>query len=551
MRALVVAALAAGCSASAAPSPSPSSRAVLSVSVEQASAWTRNFNPLLVGAARWPTRGGIYEPLFIWNAVAGAWVPWLATAYRWSADHRVLLVTLRDGVVWSDGAPFAADDVTFTFELLHRQRALDSSGVWDFLAGVRTVDARTVELTLARPFVPGLVELLQQSIVPAHIWRAVADPLAFTNPNPVGTGPFTEVRVFRNQIWELGKNPRYWQPGKPALDALRMIAYPSNDQANLALVEGEIDWAGNFVPAIERTFVARDRAHNGYWYPSTGSTVFLYPNTARAPLDDVRVRKALSLAIDRKRVVDIGLYGYARPSDGTGLSDAFAGWRDPAVAADGWVRHDARAAAALLDEAGWHRGADGVREKNGRRLAFTVEVVSGWSDWVRAAQVIARDLGEAGVDVSLRAYDWSAWFQRLQSGQFELAIACPSLAMSFDAPTPYYAYRSVSSTSAMRPIGELLPTNWNRFGDARTDALLADFERTDEPARQHALMRQIEERFAATAPAIPLFSSPQWGVYSSRRFVGFPTAADPYATLSPHSAPQDLLVLTRLLPRPR
>ncbi|MCU1281666.1 MAG: putative oligopeptide/dipeptide transporter, periplasmic oligopeptide/dipeptide-binding protein [bacterium] len=548
LRALTLAALAAGCTASASPSPSPS---VLSVSVEQASAWTRNFNPLLVGAARWPTRGGIYEPLMIWNAVAATWVPWLATAYRWSADHRTLTLTLRDGVLWSDGAPFTAGDVTFTFELLRRQRALDASGVWDFLAGVRTVDARTVELTLARPFVPGLVEVVQQSIVPAHIWRTVADPLAFTNPNPVGTGPFTEVRVFRNQVWELGRNPRYWQPGKPALEALRMIAYPSNDQANLALVEGEIDWAGNFVPAIERTFVARDRAHHGYWYPSTGSTVFLYPNTRTAPLDDARVRRALSLAIDRQRVVDIGLYGYAHPSDGTGLSDAYAGWRDPAVAADGWVRHDASAAAALLDEAGWRRGSGGVREKDGRRLAFTIEVVSGWSDWVRAAQVIARDLGDAGVDVSVRAYEWSAWFQRLQAGNFELAIACPSLALSFDAPTPYYAYRWISSASANRPAGELLPTNWNRFGDVRTDELLAAFERTDEADRQHALMREIEQRFAATAPAIPLFGSPQWGVFNSRRFTGFPTAANPYATLSPHAAPADLLVLTRLAPRAR
>ena len=546
--ALALAVLVAGCSIS--PSPSPS-RNVLTVSVEQASAWTRNFNPLLVGAARWPTRGGIFEPLLIWNAAAGTWVPWLATAYRWSADHRTLTLTLRDGVTWSDGAPFSADDVTFTFELLHRQRAFDASGIWDFLAGVRTLDARTVELTLQRPFVPGLVELLQQSIVPAHVWSHVADPLAFTNPNPVGTGPFTEVRVFRNQIWELGKNPRYWQPGKPAVDALRMIAYPSNDQANLALVEGEIDWAGNFVPAIERTFVARDRAHHGYWYPSTGSTVFLYPNTERAPLDDVRVRKALSLAIDRRRVVDIGLYGYAHPSDGTGLSDAYAGWRDPAVAADRWVRYDARAAATLLDEAGWRRGAGGVRQKGGHRLAFTVEVVSGWSDWVRAAQVIARDLGDVGVEVSVRAYEWSAWFQRLQAGDFELAIATPSLGLSFDAPTPYYAYRWISSSSAARPTGELLATNWNRFGDARTDELLAEFEGTDDAGGQHVLMQEIEERFAATAPAIPLFSSPQWGVFSTRRFLGFPTASDPYAKLSPHSQPEDLLVLTRLAPRPR
>src|SRR6185312_10775724 len=84
VRALVTAALVAGCSAAAAPAPPTN---VLSVSVEQASAWTRNFNPLLVGAARWPTRSGIYEPLMIWNAPAATWVPWLATDRRWSADR--------------------------------------------------------------------------------------------------------------------------------------------------------------------------------------------------------------------------------------------------------------------------------------------------------------------------------------------------------------------------------------------------------------------------------------------------------------------------------
>ena len=293
-----------------------------------------------------------------------------------------------------------------------------------------------------------------------------------------------------------------------------MIAYPSNDQANLALVEGEIDWAGNFVPAIERTFVARDRAHHGYWYPPTGSTVFLYPNTQRAPLDDVRVRKALSLAIDRQRVVDIGLYGYARPSDGTGLSDAYAGWRDPAVAADGWVRHDARAAAALLDEAGWRRGADGVRHKDGRRLAFTLEVVSGWSDWVRAAQVIARDLGAVGVDVSLRAYEWSAWFQRLQAGEFELAIACPSLALVVRRADAVLRLpldlvddgaRAVRSASCCRPTGTASATRAPTRCSASSSA-------PTTPRASTRSCAELEARFAATAPAIPLFSSPVWGV---------------------------------------
>src|SRR5262245_2812297 len=166
-----------------------------------------------------------------------------------------------------------------------------------------------------------------------------------------------------------------------------MVAYPSNDQANLALVEGEVDWAGNFVPAVERTFVARDREHNGYWFPSFGCVVFLYANTKRPPFDDERVRHALSLAIDRRRLVDVALYGYVRPADGAGLSDAYAAWRPPKPIYDEWVQLDPAVANRLLDEAGHRRGADGVRRSaDGRRLAFELEVPNGWSDWVRAAQ---------------------------------------------------------------------------------------------------------------------------------------------------------------------
>jgi peptide/nickel transport system substrate-binding protein len=539
--------LGAGCTTAPAPT-----RGVMSVSVEQGSAWLRNFNPLLGGAARWPARGGIYEPLLIWNAVTSAWVPWLATEYHWSDDHLRLTLTTRDGVLWSDGKPFSSADVVFTFELLHKQRALDSLGLWDFLAGVRAPDAHTVELTLARPFTPGLVLIAHQTIVAEHIWSKVADPLSFTNPNPVGTGPFTEIKTFRNQVWQLDRNPHYWQPGKPKLQGLRMVAYPSNDQANLALVEGEVDWAGNFVPAVERTFVARDPQHHHYWFPALGSTVFLYPNGRRPPLDDPRVRRAISLAIDRKRVVDIGLYGYVPPSDGTSLSDAYASWRDPGVAADSWVSHDPRGAGALLDAAGWKRGSDGVRVKNGRRLSFTLDVVSGWSDWVRSAQVIARDLAAVGVAVELRTYEWSAWFQQLQSGAFELAIACPSLAFSFDAPTPYYSYRWLMSTAAAaRPLGDMLSTNWNRLGDDQAEVILAELERTDDrdSEKTRKLMQALEQRFAATAPAIPLFAGPLWGAFNDRRFGGFPSAQNPYAKLSPHAQPENLLVLTNLAPR--
>jgi peptide/nickel transport system substrate-binding protein len=93
--------------------------------------------------------------------------------------------------------------------------------------------------------------------------------------------------------------------------------------------------------------------------------------------------------------------------------------------------------------------------------------------------------------------------------------------------------------------------NWHRFGDARTDELLARFEVTDDVAQQHEIVRQIEARFVELAPAIPLFPNPAWGVFSTRRFEGFPSAEHPYASLSPHREPERLLVLTTLTPRPR
>jgi peptide/nickel transport system substrate-binding protein len=539
---LAVLALAlAGCQGTQAVTPP----GVLSISVEKQSAWVRNFNPLAPGeGARWPTRAGVYEPLLVWSTLKGEYVPWLATQHAWSDDHLTLRFALR-AARWSDGAPFSASDVVVTFALLRNHRALDLRNVWDFLQDVRAIDPATVEMRFRRAYVPGLADVAQQSIVPAHVWKDVADPVTFANPNPVGTGPFTEVRVFRNQVYELGRNPFYWQPGKPAVEALRFLAYPGNEQANLALVEGDIDWAGDFVPAVERTFVRRDPAHNHYWFPLVGSMAFLYANTTRPPFDDVRVRKALSMGVDRPKIVDVAMYGYTRPADGTGLTDAYASWRDPSLAARGWVTRDVTAANHLLDEGGYARGADGVRRTHdGRPFRFDIEVVSGWSDWVRAGHVIAHDLAALGFDAKLRTYEFGAWYTRLGRGDFDLSIA-----WSVEGPNPYGFYRWLMSSRTVRPVGEMAGGNWHRFGDPTVDALLADFEVTDDLARQRALMAEIEARFVALAPAIPLFPNPAWGVFSTRRIQGFPSAENPFASLSPHREPERLLVLTALKPR--
>ena len=522
---------------------------VLVVSQEQHSSWIRNFNPLTTAsAARWPTVSGVYEPLYVFNSVKSEFVPWLAVDHEWREDNLVLRITTREGVRWSDGSPFSARDVRFTFDLLREFPALDSRSTWGFLEDVTLVDEHTLDFRFQRLYVPGFGRIVGQVIVPEHVWKDVEDPVAFANEEPVATGPFTEVRLFRSQVYELGSNPYYWQEGKPAVEALRFPALPSNDRANLALVFDEVDWAGNFVPAIDRVFVERSPETHAYWFPLTGSTIFLYVNTARAPFDDVRVRKAFSLAIDRDLLVDVALYRYSRPADATALSDAFDSWKDPeALAAGDWVGHDVERANALLDEAGYERGEDGFRlDPDGDPLAFDVMTVSGWSDWVRAAQVMSRGFAEIGVKASVRTYDFGAWFQRVQEGDFEM-----SLGWSYEGPTPYTFYRWLMATETVEPVGEIAPGNWHRFGSARADSVLKAFEGEPDPDGQRELAVKLQRIFVDEAPAIPLYPNPSWAEFNIGRFDGFPTAENPYADPSPNKtgAGEVLLVLTTLRPK--
>lgn len=545
---------------SCAPPAKPKDPGVLVVSKEQAASWTRNFNPLSpLAAPRWPTMAGIYEPLVVYNSVQGAYVPWLATSWKFNDDSLGVRVTLRDGVHWSDGRPFVADDVVFTFQLLKQFSALDKRGVWAFLQDVRAVPVDStvqgpavVEFVFSRVFLPGFDDLIAQPIVPAHIWRDVKDPLSFANEHPVGTGPFTEVTTFERQVYELGRNPHGWHA--PAngrahtLTALRFPALPGNDRANLALAFDEVDLAANFVPAIDRVYVARDPEHHHYWFPLSGNTIFLYPNTTRAPLSNVQVRRAIAHAIDRALVVDIGVLGHSRPADATALSDGFVRWRNKVVADNtDTLRFDVALANQLLDEAGLRRGPDGKRAgPDGKPLSWSLLTVAGWTDWVRSAQVIARSLNDVGIDTRVVTYDFAAWFEHLQTGDFDLSIG-----WSIEGPTPWVFYRWLMSPDTVKPPGTMAVGNWHRYGSGAAGELLQRFERERDEGEQHRLLNQVQQLFATELPAIPLFYTPSWAAYSTRYFTGFPSASDPYCDPSPNKDDrgETLLLLTRLQAR--
>ena len=527
-----------GCSGSGSTSAALDGSQLLTIPREDMGTFDRNFNPF--SNPEFPmTQQAIYESMLVYNPADGSTTPWLATDWEVAPDSMGITYKLRVGVKWSDGEPFTADDVVLSFDLQREIR-----GGFDYIETVTAVDPLTVTFDFNQPFSPALLDIGQQIIVPAHIWSEVEDTTKFANEEPVGTGPYTEVTSFQSQSFDLGKNPEYWQPEKQQIEGIRMLAFAGNDGANLAAANGDVDWAPQFIPNIEEAYVAKDPENRFYWFPPTGSMINWQFNTTKAPFDDADVRKALSMAVDREQVTEIGMQGYTSPADCTGLSGSYDTWRDDAVVEScTWTNRDLKGAGELLDAAGITLGADGKRVlPDGTPFAFDFSVGSTSSDWVSVGNVISQNLAELGVTVTVAAKDWGDVVAGYENGTFDSGIV-----WSANAPTPYQFYRGAMSTETIKPVGEQTFDNYHRYGTPEADALLAQFAAAPDEAAQQAAADQLQALFAADAPLAPLFPGPEWGAASNARFTGWPTEENPYATLSTRSR-TTVLVLTTLEP---
>ncbi len=534
-----------GCTKSETESRGPSKTAVVVPTLR--STWIRNFNPFFESQAQWPATAGIYEPLIIFNRATSQFVPWLATSWKWTDDNRTLVLEIRKGVEWADGELLEPSDVAYTFELMKTHNALDQFAVWTHVKSVE-VRGDEVHFHFKRPFVlPALFLIGRTPIIAEHVWKNVKDPVKFADEYPVGTGPFNRIVSFKNQSYEVGKNPRYWQKGKPNIDRIRVPAYPGNEQLSIAIIRGEIDWGAGFLPAIDRIFVNKDPKHRGYYFPSLEGTVMLYANHAHPPYDRVDVRKALSYAIDRDLIVRIAMQGYTRKADATAFSDLYMEkWHDPKVLEEegDWTKYQPETAEAMLDASGLTRGPDGIRLlPDGKPWEVDVNCVIGWGDWIIASQIIVKNLKAIGIDATLRTYEFNAWFDRLQVGNFDLSIS-----WSDSGATPWSFYQRLMSKDTVRPLGDNAENNWHRYANKRADELLAEFASTSDPKELFRLASELQRVFVRNAPTIPLFPGPTWGLYNSRRVEGFPNKDDPYAPLAPYKSPGQLLTLVELRP---
>jgi peptide/nickel transport system substrate-binding protein len=430
-------------------------------------------------------------------------------------------------VRWSDGEAFDAEDVRFTFELLRRIPALDGDRVWSFLDGVDAAGPAQVEFRFSRPYTPGLLAIGERVIVPEHRWQGVSDPAGIANPNPVATGPFTEVQSFDPEGYILGRNPHYWQECKPRVDAIRLSRFADNGAVAAAFQQGRLDWATLFWDGVEENWVAADPTSHQYWYPDAGPTVMLRLNTQRPPFDEPRVRKAISRAIDRVRISREALSGYAPPADATGLAESQERWKDASLLGQNdCTLRDVALANGMLDEAGLTRGAGGIRARSdGTPLRVEINAVDGWSDYVAAAGIIRDGLAEVGIEAAVRPLGYQDWVDALAQGRYDMGLW-----YGVRGPTPYQFYRA--ELAGVPAAGDLL----------------RGFESSSDPDLLLSLSRRLQALYVREAPSLPLFASPLWGVYSLEPFTGFPSRFRPFGSATPAGA-DALPVLVDVAPR--
>ena len=520
----------------------------LAILGEFQSSWVRNFNPLSPsGLSRWPTNSGIYEPLFIYNSLNQEYLPWLGIDYNWGEKNKTLNIITRSGVFWSDGKSFTAEDVSFTYNLIKEYPALDTRGSWNYLDNVIAVNDTVVQFDFKRVYVPGFYDIVNRSIVPKHIWEGLDDPVKFSNPNPVGTGPFTDILRFEKQIFELGKNQNYWNKNKPIINKLVFNAYSGNEAATLALINGDLDWTGIFIPSIDRVFVEKNPKYHKYWFSPSGYSTYLYLNTTKDFFSKKHIRKAISYGIDRELMIKVGMYNYMEPAHVTGLSGHNKSWHPPDIQEkENWVLYNPDLSNRLLDSAGYYKNDQGYRMSlDGSILSFEIICVSGWSDQIRSAQILSSNLKEIGISVKVQSFDFGTWISRLQRGEFDMSFGWGDMG----GTNPFRLFKGLMSTDNVKPLGEIADVNWHRFGLSSADSLFGIFEKVSDHKLIRSVIFDLQDLFIEHAPALPINAASNYAQCNTQYFTNFPSEDNPYTVLAPYSGHANLLVLLNLRER--
>jgi peptide/nickel transport system substrate-binding protein len=507
---------------------------------------TKNFNPFSPTALQ-PTLGVLYEPLYWYNfAKKSDPTPVLATSFSWNDAGTELTIKTRPGVKWSDGQPFTAKDVAFTFNLIAKTPALNPSGL--AATAKATADDTAVLTFKSKSLMQEPAVLANQAIVPEHIWKDIKDPATNINDNPVGTGPF-KLGTFSTQSYTLVKNESYWEAGKPAIKEVRYIPLESADAASAALLAGKVDWTSAYLPSIDT--LMKSKKELAYVNTPVMTTVLVTcSNAARGctgPQTDPAVRRAIYQGMNREQLIKLAGGGVASDASPTLLLPG----RDDSWITDPQLQKippaaDLATANKTLDEAGWTKGADGIRAKGNQRLSLTVQTVTGWSDYISINDTLKQQLAQIGIELKPSQVSWNEWNAAQTNGKFQLSLDSVGLGASTN---PYFTYNGRLATENTADVGKSASAgNFARFSDPKVDAALRTAAGTSDEAVQKAQYAEIQKVFTDQMPYIPIYVNSMLTEFNTTRAAGWPTKDNIYALPASWKAWDQGVVLKTITP---
>lgn len=333
-------------------------------------------------------------------------------------DGRAYVVKLRDGLTWDDGAPLTAEDVAFTVRLIQSPEHQGSQELADLWRGVavEVLDPRTVRFRLPTPLA-SFPDHLTLGLLPKHALDGVAASELALHPynrRPVGSGPY-RVALFEPERLVLERNPAY-HGARPRLGRIELRVYGDRAAALQAVMRREVDGLAGLRPE-EIARVSTSGQYVVYALPERSKSAAVIFNLESPIPREPAVRKALARVVNREGLIRDALAGYGEPATGPIPAQSWAYVRGPAS-----TEHDPAAAAALLEEAGWLPGADGVRHRDGVPLQIPL-VTADTPDRLAVAQALSEQARAIGVRLDVRAVPADELFDDyLQPRQFEAAL---------------------------------------------------------------------------------------------------------------------------------
>ncbi|MDD2716650.1 MAG: peptide-binding protein [Candidatus Wallbacteria bacterium] len=463
--------------------------------VDSAGANPVSLNPLLTNdTASGAVTGMVFDGLLSYDdnyALRGD----LAESWEVSADGMNISFRLRKGVKWHDGVEFTAEDVKFTYQkMIDPKVDAPFRSRFVIIDSIEIIDPYDLRVHYGKPFSPGL-ERWVFPIIPKHILENEDFNSSSFNQKPIGTGPYRFVEWIPDDRVILKVNQDYFA-GKPFISQWIIRIMPDNSMAFLSLKRDELDLMGLTLDQYVKQVDSEEfrKMFNVYHYPRGDVFHYVGYNFLKPIFQDRRVRRALTMAIDRQKLIDEIFYGYGQITTGPFSMKAWA--YDKNIKPWPYSPEQAR---VLLSEAGWKPGPDGILERDGKKFEF--EVILSGPDKTREmiANAIASYWESVGVKAHLKTMEWSVFLKALKEKNFDATLGAWSVGPE---PDHYHIWHSSQIPDVAK---EKAGSNYISYSNPEADRLWDEGRATFDMQKRREIYGKIHALLHEDQPYTFLF----------------------------------------------